>query len=239
MGATLLLAAELGRALLASPRFAVRRVEIRAEPGLARELANRVRLRPGTNLALANTRALARELGAAPQVKSLRVHRRWPDRIVVEAEARQGIAVSRTGESAVFYDAEGWPFTVPGAWGWELPEFVGPGLEAAPPRSEEPRPGARQLLSCLCALRDQGGVAPRRLRLDSLGRVTAELEGGPEVRLGQPRQLELKARRLRAVLAALAGKDEAEYIDLSSPYGVVWKPREGPAAPRSPSRPSG
>jgi len=233
------LVTDAARALFSSPRFAVRRVEIRAEPILAKELAKRLRLRPGTNLALANTGGIARAVAAVPQVKSVRVYRHWPDRITVEAEARQAAAVSRAGESAVFYDAEGRPFPVPGCWGWELPELAGPGLGATPANSEGVRPAARQLLSCLRVLREQAKTRPRRLRLDSQGRITAELQNRVEVRLGQPRELELKARRLHSALVALAGKGEAEYIDLSSPHGVVWKPREEPLAPRAPSSPSG
>ena len=239
LGATVLLVGEAARALVASPRFAVRRVEIQAEPVLAKELAKRLELRPGTSLVLANTGKLTREVKALALVESARVYRRWPDRIVVSAEARKAAAVCRTGKKGVFYDAEGWPFAMPGEWGWELPELVGPDLSAPPGHPEGPRSAARLLLSCLEELGEHGGVKLRRLRLDEEGRVTAELASGTEVRLGQPEEMELKAGRLRSSLTTLAGKEEAEYIDLSSPYGVVWKPREGPVVRERLSSPSG
>lgn len=227
---------EAGRALFSSPRLAVRRVEIQAEASLARELAAKLPLSAGANLLLLKTGRLAGELARVRRVSSLRVCKRWPDGLLVKATAREGRAVCRAGKKAVFYDREGWPFTLAAeAWGWELPELVGPGLAAVPTAGEGTRAGARQLLSCLEALEAQGIKRPRRLSLDSRGRVRVELASGVELRLGRPRELEAKARRLRAVLASLAGKEEAEYIDVSSPHGVVWKPRER----QQPSRVSG
>jgi len=221
----LALAAEMCYALLTSPRFAIRTVELRGDENVCRELAERVQLPPGTNYFRAPTERLAQMLAGFPSVRAVRVTRDFPSRLVVTVQRREPMAVIRDGERALLVDAQGVIYTIRNEMGWGLPELVAPHLNLREAGAREAKAEAAALAAVLNALAPHPQLGVTQLRLESNGEVTAMLESGAEVKLGGREQLAEKVNLLVAVLRRIAPERIAT-LDLSDPDGAYWRPKE-------------
>jgi cell division protein FtsQ len=236
------LAAELVWVALASPRFAVRVVELRGDPRVVAQIAPRLEFPGNMNLWRAPTRQLTKELEALPEVQYARVTRRFPGRLVATVERREAAAVIRTGEQPALVDSEGRVFTIRDDWGWGLPELLAPHLAGASLAGAAPKPSsgsaqpagdvarsaARETAELLKVLRVLGrdpSLRVARLELTAGERVSAVLESGARVRLGTEEQLAAKVKLLRAALAQL-GPDKIDILDLSDPAAAYWVRRQ-------------
>lgn len=215
------LAVEIAYLVLASPRFAIRTIELRGDPELAAQIAPRISLPRNTNFLLAPTRRLARQVADVPAVRRVRVAHDFPGQLVVTVEKREAIAVIRGGEQAMLVDPEGVIYTIHNEWGWGLPELVGPHLttQDAVRRSE-----VAKLVAVLRALGPDPRLGVARLELERGDEITAVLESGAEVRLGTQEEMPAKIKLLRTVIDQF-GADQIASLDLSDPGAAYWRPR--------------
>jgi cell division septal protein FtsQ len=218
------LALEVGYVAVASPRFAVREVEVRADPGVAQQAAARLRPPGPMNFFRAPTRLLTEQVEEAPAVKQARVRRGWPNRLVLVLERREALAVIRRAEQAMLVDPEGVVFALRDEWGWGLPEVVGPHLTPAGMGSAAAKRELDDLLKVLRAMGPEPRLRVARLETSEEGDIAATLATGATVRLGACNELGVKVRLLRAMLDEI-GAEEIEHADLSDPAAAYWRPR--------------
>lgn len=221
-----LLAAEMIYIPLASPRFAVHRVEIRGDEGVAREVAAGIRLPANTNMLRAPLGLVKRQAESCAAVREARVSRALPDRIIVTIERREPVAVVRRADAAFLIDPDGVPFTVADEWGWGLPELSGPRLVSGEIKSKAAAAEIRDLLAVLRALGPDPRLRVTRLQLGREGGVELALDSGAIVELGAAKELGAKARLLVAAIEQI-GIERIKVLDLSIPRSAYWEPREG------------
>ncbi len=224
--AVLLLLAEAIYIPLASPRFAVRVVEIRGEERVARAIASSVHLPANTNMIRAPLGLVKRQAESCAAVREARVSRALPDRIVITAERREPIAVVRRSDAAILIDPDGAPFTVAGEWGWGLPELSAPRLLSGDLTSKAAAGEIRDLIAVLRALGPDPRLRVTRLQLGRDERIELALDSGAVVELGEPKDLGAKARLLVAAIERI-GIERIKRLDLSVPRSAYWEPREG------------
>ncbi len=177
----------------------------------------------GTNLLRLNMRPLEGKLRSIPYVREAHVHRRFPDSLevrVVEYEPF-GVVQGRPGELWLIADDGR---VLEQAAGEDGPE--GPTL--APVQEIWPEPGqslpetfegALQLLELLRGRRYWAVEHPvANVEVDTEARLTMVLAGGPEVRLGDPSDLETKLQVAEEVINRWLQDGKAlRYVDVQ-----VW-----------------
>jgi cell division septal protein FtsQ len=220
----LALAVEIVYVLMASPRMAVRRIEVRGDAQVAKQVAGQISLPGDTSFLRAPTERLLKQVQGVTSVRRARVARRFPGRLVVLVERREATAVVRRDDRAVLVDPQGTLYTIPGEWAWGLPELVGPHLTRGEMQGVEGKSEIRTLLSAARAL----GADPRlrvvRLEMESGGEVTAVLDSGARVRLGGDDRMETKAKLLANVIEHM-GSNRIASVDLSDPEAAFWRPK--------------
>jgi cell division septal protein FtsQ len=219
------LLAELIYIPLASPRFAVRSLEVRGDENVARVAAASIHLPANTSMLRAPLGLIEQQAERCAAVREARASRALPDRIVVAVERREPIAVIRRADAALLVDPDGVPFTVAGECGWGLPELSAPHLAKGAVTSEAASAEIRDCLAVLRALGPDPRLRVTRLQLGRDGRIVLILDSGTEVYLGQPKNLGVKARLLVAVIEQI-GIDRIKRLDLSLPPSAWWEPRE-------------
>jgi cell division septal protein FtsQ len=227
----LLLVAEIIYAAVASPRFAVREVVLRGDPAVIQQLAPNLRLPPDTNLFRAPKELLEGQAQSVPAVRRAQVRRHPPDRLVVAVERREAAAVVRRPDRAVLVDPGGVLFSVPGEWGWGMPELML--SDPAPTTGPSLKGEAAILLDVVRTLTPDPRLRVVRLRFTAPNEVEVVLQSGPKVNLGHPDELEAKLDLLLSALDEL-GAQNVEYMDLRDPDSAFWRPRD--AAVLSPVR---
>ncbi|MFB3881596.1 MAG: cell division protein FtsQ/DivIB [Armatimonadota bacterium] len=225
----LLLALFLAEAIyvpLASPRFALRAVEIRGDERVGRQVAANIHLKPNTNMLRAPLALIEKQARSCPAVKEARVQRAFPDRVIVTIERREPIAVIRRSDATLLIDADGKPFTVAEEWGWGLPELVGPHLAVGAINSKAAASEIDDLLAVLQALGPDPRLRVTRLQLGREGGVELTLDSGTLVEMGSATDLGAKARLLVASIEQI-GIERIKRLDLSAPQSAYWEPRDG------------
>ena len=224
--AAIALAAEIVYIPVASPRFAVRTVEVRGDERVARAVSSRIRLEGTENILLAPLQAIERQAEADPAVREARVSRAFPCRVLVTLERREPLAVVRRSDTAVLIDPDGVPFTVSDEWGWGLPELSAPHLATGDLKSQGAKSEIKGLLAVLRALGPDPRLRVTRLQLGRDGRLELALDSGTVVYLGEPSELGAKARLLVAAIEQI-GIERMKRLDLSIPQSAWWEPRGG------------
>ncbi|MFB3882914.1 MAG: cell division protein FtsQ/DivIB [Armatimonadota bacterium] len=220
------LGAEVAYIPIASPRFAVRAVEVRGDERVAQAVAPRLQLGKAGSILFAPLKAIERQAEADPAVREARASRAFPGRIVVMLERREPLAVIRRPDAAVLIDPDGVPFTVADEWGWGLPELSAPSLGRGDLRSSGARGEIRDLLAVLRALGPDPRLRVTRIQLGRDGRLELALDSGAIVYLGEAADLGAKARLLVAAMEEI-GIERIRRLDLSVPGSAWWEPRQG------------
>jgi cell division protein FtsQ len=176
----------------------------------------RIVARDGTMTRLPAAR-VREALARFPWVQSVEVRHDWPLGMSVRVhQARPAAVVAGAGGVRALVSADG-RVLGPAEPAGRLP---GIDLGSATLRAGDwlRSTGARAPLGFVRGL--PAGLAGRvqALRLES-GVIVGQLTGGPELRLGTPEDLPLKARALRALVQAIGPKEEraSAYVDLSVP----------------------
>ena len=214
---------------LASPRFAVREIELRGNEGITREVARTLRAPAAINLFRAPTGELAAQAEGVPAVKQARVTRDFPSRLVITLERREAMAVIRQAKRALLVDRDGTLFTIEDEWGWGLTELVTPHATNEAEDQAELRAEAAKLLTVMEVLGPDPRLRTARLELEEGGAVEALLGSGARVRLGDGNELETTVHLLSALIDEL-GESRIEYLDLSDPDGAYWRERKQSAS---------
>jgi len=217
------LLAGLAAWLLASPRFDVACVEVVGAESLPNSLivwqaaipdgANIVRLRRGE---------VARRVAALPAVRSASVKRRLPHTVIIQVVEREPVLFVRDPRGALYLDREGVCFE---RCGERAPAVELVGMESSRFLAGR-RPGDRRLPVALrtCARARSEGLVVRRMAVSPAGEMDLLLAGGAMLRLGEPARLTEKLHKARLALEALQDRGPIEYVDVSCPDAVVWKP---------------
>jgi cell division protein FtsQ len=207
-----------------SPRFAVREIVLRGDPPVTALAAKQALLPQGTNFFRAPVNRLAEAVKSVPAVQTARVDRSFPNRLVVTVERREAVAVMRQADETRLVDPDGVVFSVPGEWGWGLPELMGAKLTKESIGTAEGKAEVASLLRVLRTLGPDPRLRVARLGLTREGVIEAALESGARVRFGDGEQLDVKIKLLLAALDQL-GADRVEYMDLSNPRTAYWRER--------------
>lgn len=226
--AAAMFAAEFAYIPFHSPRFAVTAIAVRGDAPVAAQVATQLKLPANTNFFLAPTELVKRQAEGVAAVREARVSRNWRRQVVVTVERREAMAVIRGEKQAVLVDPTGVLFTVPGEWGWGLPELIAPHLREGA-ESPEAKAEVGQLLAAVRALGPDPRLRIARLQMDRAGRLVATLDSGAKVRFGTTEQMELKTKLLVTVLDQLGG-GRIEFLDLSDPWAAYWRPHRGAAS---------
>lgn len=218
------LTAELAYIACASPRFAVREVELRGDPRVIEQVSSRISLPANTNMLRAPTRRVAEQVEAVAAVRRARVSRDFPSRLVVTVEGREAIAVIRQDAGAMLVDPDGTVFALRDEWGWGLPELVGPHLIGSSARNAAAADEIASLLTVLRAFGPDPRLRMTRLTFRGDRDIEVTLYSGPKAQLGETTELGEKARLLTETVEQL-GAECVEYVNLSDPRAAYWRPR--------------
>jgi cell division protein FtsQ len=222
---SLALLAELAGALLWSPRFRVRQVELRGLRMLdSRVIMSRVALRPGARLGAISTSAIRRRLEEIPAVESARVARDWPARLVIVIRERIPAAFIRCGAGIIFLDRRGTGFTAVGAHTDGLPELKGIVVNVGRLGQPQPTEALKQAMEALAAAQE-AEMTVRQVIAPAPNDLELRLIDGTSLRLGRPERLRLKVSQAKVALMQLQPLHQVEYVDVSCPDAAVWKPR--------------
>jgi cell division protein FtsQ len=229
------LAAEGVYAALTSPRFAVRSVEVRGAKEVSREAILKAAAIPiHSNLFRLQSKGALDRVAQIPRIRHVEVHRRLPNRVIVEVEERQPVALLAAGLNYYLVDEAGVPYTILKGNGVKLPVFR---MDPAPPiRLGEPlknsafEVGLKSLFMVQASLAGGGSLwVDRDLNL-CLNR------GDFSARLGQPEELTRKLKLLKGLLSTDSTlTKKAQYIDLSVPDHPALMPRVTAVASNSDS----
>jgi len=220
-----LLVAEVVYILLCSPLLAVRRVTVVGDSRIAAEVIDVIDLPANSNIIWAPLTLVREQADAVPAVRTAKVKRALPNRLIVTLERREPIGVIRGSSEAVLVDPEGVVFTVSEEWGWGLPELVGPRTASGDVASKEAKAELKMTLDVVQALGPDPCLRQTRVQVTRDGEVEMTLESGPVVNLGAGGDLMTKVKLLRATLDQI-GVHRIERIDLANPATAYWEPCE-------------
>ena len=204
----------------ASSVFAVQRVEIvGAPPAVRRQVESATADAVGRSLLEIDARRIEDTVRALPSVAGASVDRAFPHNLVIKVSAEKPVAVAHgrnsswlvTGSGKVIREIEtGSLRGYPRLW---LTRGVGLHPGAYLPASFLPSTRALE------AARE--ARIPRRVKAvrSETGQLTLVLRHGPEIRLGEPRDLRLKLAVAARVFSLLP--DGALYVDVSVPERPV------------------
>jgi cell division protein FtsQ len=219
---------QLLRQMIASPRFAVREVQVGPSAHVtAEEIRALAAVNPGDRLLAVDPDTIAARLTSHPWIASARVRRELPSTLTIEVVERRAVATTLMG-ALYLLDAEGHPFkraTFEEADG--LPVVTGISREqyaALRPASEAVFREALALLASYGTA--SGGETASRPKLSEVhvdprdGFTLVLLEGGGEVRIGRG-GTQAKLERFDRIVAALGprGPVALTTVFLDGPLG--------------------
>jgi cell division protein FtsQ len=220
------LAAEGVYAALTSPRFAVGNVEVRgAEQVPMAAILKAAAIPIHSNLFRLKNKGALERVAQIPRIRHVRIHRRLPNRVLVEVVERKPVALLAAGLNYYLVDDSGVPYAMLKGNGVKLPVFR---VDPAPTiRLGEPlknaafQVGLKSLFVVKASLAGAGALwVDRDLNL-CLNR------GDFSARLGQPEDLARKLKLFKGLLNADSNlSKKAQYIDLSVPDHPALMPRQ-------------
>ena len=223
----MVLIAEAAFALFTSYRFNLKEVRVEgAGAGSVPLILQQAPAVPGGNIFSLRTGKIAQRIKALSFIETVKIMRRPPNALLVIVSERKPAAYFFQGEKIILLDRSGLAFTHPKPDLKALTELRG--LE--PSANVGRRVGganAAILLKGLLAFAQNPSMSVKMLMVDAQGWLTAQLNSGVQLRLGPAEQLEEKLQLAQTALSRLGSLRPAEYLDLSAPEAVVWKPLKG------------
>jgi cell division septal protein FtsQ len=214
--------------------FAVRTIEVSGGPPSVRE-AVRAAAAPvaGESLAALDGDALLADLEALPSVRSATYDRVFPTTLRIFVQPEHPVAVVHVGPDSWILSERGRVIrSVPADTDGRLPEFRLPDGPALRPGAFVTDPTTRLVLDALTVVPRPFPARISSVRLES-GILTLGLQtewGEPELRLGDPVDIEAKLAAAALVLRSLTADEEASagYVDVSVPERTVVGPKPQP-----------
>ena len=210
-----------------TPLFAVRTVEItggsEAVRKAVREAAQPVE---GESLVALDGKSLDRDLEALPSVRSASYDRAFPSTLRIYVRPERPLGIVRLGADRWVVSERGRIIRrhAPGS-SERYPRFRLPGRPNVVPGAYLTDPGARVVLAALAVVPKNFPVRIHMVRLEE-GQLTMDLWapwGGPELRLGEAVDVEVKLAVAAVVLRALSAdtRGSVGYVDVSVPERAV------------------
>lgn len=224
-----MLAAVLVAAVLATPLFAVRTVEVVGvddAAGLrAEDILRFADVREGSNLLLIDVGAVAAGVGTMPLVAGVEVRRKLPSTVEIAVTPRVAIAAAVVPGGVALVDAEGTVLDVrPDANGLALPTVRTDSATQLRPGDRWDDVLARHTIAALAQLPKDRLPLVKEAFFER-GQLVLTFEGGLRGVLGLAEDIDRKGRVLAEIFADLAARGEAvEYVDVSSPVAPTVKP---------------
>lgn len=179
----------------------------------------------GRNIILLRKSHIISRIRLLPEVKEVKVGRRFPDKVWICVAERRPDAILTDGRVCSMIQLDGFMFhRVPGpVRGVPIVQVArcSPICVGRVSRSQS----VRYALDALaCARRER--LAVTKISVDHVGDMCLNMEDGFYVKLGQPDEIPRKMAILRSALVCKPSIGrEAVYIDLSCPNAPVWKPK--------------
>ena len=220
-----LVAAALFMWLRSSDVFAVERITSTAVEHLSDEDISRATVDArGTSLLRLSTKAIEERLAALPYVRSVQVHRRFPDTLEISLVEYEPVARLQGEDGDMWLVASDGRILEKTSAG-DLPLLVAAAHMS--PTAGHVVPGTIAGALPLAALLLEQDVAASLPALDRIevsrdGRVVIALDGGGELRLGFPTELKQKLTVAVAIVErCLRDGKQLRYIDASTPDRVA------------------
>jgi cell division septal protein FtsQ len=210
-----------------TPLFAVRTVEItggsEAVRKAVREAAQPVE---GESLVALDGKSLVRDLEALPSVRSASYDRAFPSTLRIFVRPELPVGIVRLGADRWVVSERGRIIRRYASGSSErYPRFRLPGRPNVVPGAYLTDPGARVVLAALAVVPKNFPVRIHMVRLEG-GQLTMDLWapwGGPELRLGEAADMDVKLAVAAVVLRALSAdaRSAVGYVDVSVPERAV------------------
>lgn len=187
------------------------------DPGLQAEIRAAAMIEPGENMFRANPELIRRRVEATRKVLNVRVHRLWPDQIVVIADAAEPVALYNDGTEWSVVDALG--RHVPGAQIEDYAGLVQISGDGAP----------KAVPALIAAFRQSGELSPLLIQAQRIARRRWDVQLSSGVRISLPGDEHLSDAVAR--LSEMNGRTSlvrrpVEHIDLRAPGKVFLKPAQ-------------
>lgn len=223
--AFLLVCAALFLWLRASDVFAVKRVTATSTEHVTQEEIYQATVTArGVSLLRLSTGNIEANLSALPYVRSVEVHRRFPDTLEVQLVEYAPVARVRTGSGEVWFVAEDGR-VLGKAVAATLPLVVTAAEISPVPGKNLPAVVAGALsLAQLVVARDAPQALPAidHIAVSTGGGLMVVFEGGTELRLGEPQELEQKLMVAASIIEQyLRDGKQLLYVDASVPDRVA------------------
>jgi cell division protein FtsQ len=221
----------LSSALVRSPLFVVKQVELDASgrPG-PDEIRSMSGIRPGMNMFSLDTEEVSRRLETHPWIQHATVVKRLPDKVLIKVWKRRPVVLIGVQGCLYYMDAEGKVLDMiqPGA-SLDFPMITGLEQDVEDARRCGEGRDLQQALSLLRVLQDTPALGSvSEIHIDRSEGLSFVLEGFPvPVQMGWSDFLE-KMIRFEKVLPSLASQSNGiERVDLRFSGQIVLKQREG------------
>jgi cell division protein FtsQ len=209
-----LLAAAWG--ISVSPLLDIDHVEVRGLDRLtAAQIEDAGGVHPGDAMAWLDPGRAVTRIEALPFVRRATVSREWPDTVRIAIVERQPVAWIDRPAGKVVVDRSGRVLESVDDAPPGTPQLIGSRVVPPPGATISPVAGAR----VAAGLTGFAAAGTRSVTVTDAG-VSIQLQSGPEIRMGDATQVDVKIRAALAVLAASTGNAFA-YIDVSVPTNPV------------------
>jgi cell division septal protein FtsQ len=196
-----------------------------------KEIAAAVADARGVSLLKVSTRSIEKTLELMPYVRNAHVYREFPDALEVRIDEYEPVARVRAGDDTTWLVADdGSLLEKVSPQGWAtLPLIVSAGKMDA--RAGEAVPRSVLAALPLALLVQEQGVASQMSAVDHIsvamgGAVVVHLQGGTELRLGEPEDLKQKMKLATEIVQKYLRDGKAlEYVDASAVDRVAAKPK--------------
>lgn len=211
---------------LTSPRFRISRIDIRgAKVVPVTDLRERAKSALGSNLFLADTNRVRRNVLREPALKSATVYRFPLNRLIVHVRERETFAVVAANGHFYLMDKDGFVYR-------RVKTNPAESLTLELPGNQPVRVGAKPRTSLLESFTQaleastKNDFRPNKISVDPANDICLNMESGLRVKLGPAIDLEEKFTVLKEIIARKSEiASEAEYIDLRCPTAPAWKAR--------------
>jgi len=176
----------------------------------------------GKNLLVLSTAGIAKRLLEFPYVRSVEVHRRFPDGLQVEIGEYEPVARVRVGEDIWLAAEDGRVLEKAAAARWaSLPLVVSELSTAVQEGAKLPETTTRALMVAKLVAEDKALAGVAKLNyvfVSTGGAVVLRLADGPEIRLGEPDNLDQKLKVASKIIKDyLTEGKQLHYVDVSVP----------------------